>query len=454
MQSEQIREKDRTAFYKKNLSKHHKMYTVSRNMEEEIFKKDLPPAEVYVLAPVMMGFAMWVILSAEKNHIRKLFFMARDGYPVYRVAQRLCQVFDIKVECRYFYASRYSLRVPMYSENLEEALQHICRGGIDVTFQKIMIRSGFNADEIKWAESLFPFQNPTEKIAYPQLVKIRKMLEMTPEYLEMLKKKSTEAWPALVGYCRQEGILEDGVAIVDSGWTGTTQKSINDIRKRAGCSSGISGYYFGLFEIPKGEQPEKYHGFYFGPKEDWLNKVMFSNCFIESLFSAGHGTTRGYQMVGKEFVPVLSEPGEKDITKINDMQNLLEKYADLFNERYSGEQITLKECMSLKRLLKKSVRTLLWNPTFAEAEYFGSLYFSDDLLDDSMKELAPVLSEKEMKQNHFFNKLLTACGLRNAYIRESAWFEASAVRSGRGALKHRLSYGFYKLLSYMKKTLF
>ena len=103
----------------------------------------------YVLAPALNGFVVWVLQNAVKSGIERLYFLARDGYFMYRIAQRYCEELCLPVECVYLCCSRYSLRIPTYHTDMEEALSYICRGGIDVTLQKILDRSGLTWEEQK-----------------------------------------------------------------------------------------------------------------------------------------------------------------------------------------------------------------------------------------------------------------------------------------------------------------
>ena len=240
-----------------------------------------------IFAPLMTAFTVWVLREAEARGIKRLYFLSRDGYLPYRTAIRLVKSCEFDIECRYLYCSRYSLRVPMYSENVDEALSHVTRGGIDVTFRKILMRSGFRAEDIPKMQAAFPDLALDEVIPYSGLKKVRARLAGSSIYKDLLKERSEEAWEPLCAYFRQEKLLEgigacdrskeksdrvsarygslgkseragtcdenaEKIGIVDSGWTGTTQKSIAEIRRRCGINDPVEGFYFGLFEIPKG----------------------------------------------------------------------------------------------------------------------------------------------------------------------------------------------------------
>lgn len=405
----------------------------------------------YVLSPAMYAFSVWVLQQAMKEGITRLYFLARDGYPFYVTAKKICEVYQIKIKCLYFYCSRYSLRVPMYSENIEEALKYICRSGIDVTFRKILLRSGLTGEQRESVLEMFPDIAPDQIIPYAQLEVMRSRLSHCERYIEQIKSVSCEKWEGLRSYCEQEGMLsEEKIGIVDSGWTGSTQQSIEHIRKRCGCQNKIHGYYFGLFELPHGCNPKTYHSYYFSPRRNVINKVFFSNCLFESVFRANHGTTCGYQ-IGKAVRPVLEEYRENMLTcKIN---VILKQYTDMVLTRWKQENLMSIDTIHFKKILGKSIRRFMWDPTPNEAELFGSNTFSDDLLDESMREIAPVFSDEYLRENHLCNKVFTALGIRKNYIHESAWYEASAIRNGKRSLWHRCSYSLYKLLNYLRKGL-
>ena len=461
-----------------------------------------------IFAPLMTAFTVWVLREAEARGIKRLYFLSRDGYLPYRTAIRLVKSCKLDIECRYLYCSRYSLRVPMYSENVDEALSHVTRGGIDVTFRKILMRSGFRAEDIPKMQAAFPDLALDEVIPYSGLRKVRARLAGSSVYKDLLKERSEEAWEPLYTYFRQEGLLEgigacdrskeksdrvsarygslgkseragtcdentEKIGIVDSGWTGTTQKSIAEIRRRCGIYDPVEGFYFGLFEIPKGSDPERYHSFYFGPKTKLFNKVFFSNSLFEALVRADHGTVSGYRKVktsGKDGEVRYSMEPILEPCRMNGIAEKLDQYIRKYmneitdREHPGARKIPAEFDGILKPELTGRLKKFMWNPDPDEAEYFGSLPFSDDLLDETEREVAPVFPGRYLKENHFVNRLLTSLGIRKGTVHESAWFEATCVRSAErtgssdhaqsASIWHRISFSFYKAVSYLRKGLF
>ena len=122
-----------------------------------------------VLGPALSAFVRWVLAEAVRTGKKRLYFLARDGYFMYQAARVYVQKLDLPVECRYLSCSRYSLRLPMYHLNLEEALDYICRDSIDADYTKLLNRAGLTAQEqTQVLKALGMEENPGTKIRYAQ----------------------------------------------------------------------------------------------------------------------------------------------------------------------------------------------------------------------------------------------------------------------------------------------
>ena len=134
-------------------------------------------------------------------------------------------------------------------------------------------------------------------------------LKKIPLLFHYIDSHSKEAYGTAIGYLTQEGLLEPvPYALVDSGWIGTIQQSIEHLLRQKQPDRKLEGYYFGLYEIPEGEERENYHSFYFTPWGEIKRKVHFSNSLFEAVFSAPEGMTLSYRTEGEKdkiiYVPV------------------------------------------------------------------------------------------------------------------------------------------------------
>lgn len=409
-----------------------------------------------VLAPAINSFIIWVLQQACERGTKRLYFLARDAYFMYRTARQLCESLHLPIECRYLYCSRYSLRIPVFHLDEEGALDYICRGGINVTMEKILGRSGITVQEQNVVLHMLHFFAREKKvIPYAELSKIKKELKGCTYFMERMREHSKEALPMLLGYLRQEGIF-DGIkyAIVDSGWTGSMQKSFNLLLSLAGRKEWLEGYYWGLYELPLDMKSEKsnYHCYYFAPKNHLKEKVYFSNCLFETIFSAPHGMTMGYQWENGKYKPMLA-PYD---TMRRDFMKMTEAYLDIYTQKLGAEihSIAAQETERDRKVVRGLLKMFMGNPTKAEAEVYGSLHFSDDVLEDAMQEVAAPLNEAELRANHVWNKTLVMLGIRKSFIQESAWYEGSAARLGKNKKYHIRSYVLYKYLLYFRDMYF
>lgn len=436
---------------------------------------------VCVLGPCMNSFVAWVLHKALKSGCRRLYFLARDGYLMYKTAKMYCEHYRLPVECRYLSCSRYAIRIPMYHLDMEEAIDYIGRGGIDVTFSKILNRAGLDAEEKEKVIKLLHMEKKSgEVIPYAKLEGLKEELSRCVFFTEAVRKHSEAAMPALAGYLKQEGLLDDVKAsLVDSGWIGSMQKILNRFLTQMGRREAVDGYYWGLYELPKGADLKDYHCFYFSPERGLRRKVYFSNCLFEVIFSAPHGMTLSYEKKGTEYRPVCGETDRKTKVFIEQTESYLRQYTkellkrqdsagqSPMSQNYKGKndkgqndkgqsdmagQKTPWERAADPKTAAGLLKLFMGQPTPEEAKVFGNLTFSDDVLEDEKQETAALMSEEELKANHAANKALVMLGIKKGHIRESAWYEGSAVRSGQHVRGHLFSYRMYKYLLYMRKT--
>lgn len=449
-ETKQIREQK----YRHILSKNKLLYQ-SVNEQDTQIDNAIQNVHTYVLAPTINTFTIWLLKNAMLSGVEALYFLARDGYLMYLTAKEYCTHYNLPIICKYLYCSRYSLRIPLYHKNHAEALEHICRGGIDVSLHKIMRRSGFNDEQISRLYPIFADRYDLYKaIPYAELKQVREDLECCAEYLNELDKNSKAAWPALCHYFKQQGLLEEKrIAIVDSGWTGTTQKTINDVLRFCGRKTPIEGYYFGLYELPQHSNSANYHAFYFAPHSGLKRKIFFSNCLFEAVFSASHGTTLGYENKGDIYYPITQNVNHKYRGYFNELENDILCSTENIVTYMAWEQIDDKALHQMTSVVNRLLRLFMWKPLPDEVDWFGRLQFSDDLLDDHSQELAVLLTENQLRENHVLHKVLLMLGVHKGSIHESAWFEGSVVRNGRHCTWHRINYTLYKTMVYLKKML-
>lgn len=362
----------------------------------------------------------------------------------YLVAQKLTAMYGIVIDCRYLEGSRIAWRMAEY-HMLSDAqiLDKICIGGVHVTLRKILLRGGLDTAEIETcANDLGLAQQLDESLSYSQAVGYKQTLIKNKRLFKYIRQHSMDAYDMAHAYFEQEGLLDtDKVCIVDSGWVGSMQQTLERIIDR-----DVEGYYFGLYELPDGVDEKDYHTFYFAPYKDIDKKVLFSNCLFESIFSAGDGMTCGYEIRDGMVVPVKETTNNLNRHRIVDNVNTLKGLID--DVEYIDKVLHTNQDRYLKRMQR-----LMSNPTKDEADCIGDYLFSDDVNQSSTQELAQPMTVAEIHNTHAWRRMMIMNGYMSRILKDSAWLEGSIVRCDKNVKYHLWHCRIYKRLIYLRKFL-
>lgn len=395
-----------------------------------------------------------MLQKAVASGKKRLYFLARDGWLMYITAKEIVKARDLCIELRYLKVSRYSLRCAQYGLLGEKCLDIICVGGMDCTFQKIMKRAALTEEEGLHIAKLSGYEERYQTtLHYAEIRRLKEELKQVKLFFKYVKKHSAECYENTIGYLRQEGMLEDiSYAIVDSGWIGTIQMSLQKLLSSAcGREKTVEGYYFGLYELPEDADDTLYHGYYMTPRRGIRRKVGFSVCLFETVFSAPDGMTLGYGKSGEEFIPIESESKNPNADCMEENRELLLEYIQAYTEALAdiAEDSTQSESDFTEKLLKSCMGT----PTKTEVEQLGSLLFCDDVLELQMQAVAADWSMEEIKRQRFLNKLLIKLNLQKEELHESGWPEGSITAVGGYTKKNLRQEKMYKYFMYIRKAI-
>lgn len=327
------------------------------------------------VAPILCDYVYWVLKCAKVKGIQTLYFLARDGYVLREIAEIICKEKEINIECKYLYCSRASLRMPSYHIiDKEEVYDLLFAGGYHVTLKSIFDRAKIPKSEWKiiLQESGYPVSIDLHRErSYLEIQNDRHNFEKSNRFYQIVIQNSKYAYPDTIAYFRQEGLFRQNiVGIVDSGWTGSMQRSLRQLLESAGFQGKITGFYFGMYVEPKDSKDGEYLCWYFSKKKNKLNKILFCNNLFECFLSAPHGMTLAYQRCGLKSDPVLAPP-------------LSEKEINLVKTQILGILDGAKRNIhSLDASCKKSeviLRKLMAFPDQTTSQIYGEFLFCDDI---------------------------------------------------------------------------
>lgn len=317
------------------------------------------------IGPLMIGFTKWIGNQLAYNDIKKVFFFSREGYFIKKCFEHY--YIGSKYEARYLYVSRKSITTPVLSEEVifddlsafrtvgvKNALEYMLSLGVSETIANDFIASHGLKGTAPGAE----------------------ILRYKSELKAVIKEANKNKLDLLCKYLRQEGV-NGNFAIVDIGWTGSMQATIDTVLSIDRVDHKMIGLF--LAQRPEMEKLKKFclnnKGWlcsYDGPY-DIQNILLSSTGLIESIFMAPHGTTVGYKSVdGCVIEPIIDAYEYKgDYEKISRIQKaalaFVEDYISVYADHDSGFEENLPE-----RFLG-----FLKNPSRVLADRYGEINLSD-----------------------------------------------------------------------------
>lgn len=356
-----------------------------------------------VTAPVLFNYVWWVLSEAKKRGCKRLYFLARDGYVLEKIAQKFVIQFDLDIECKYLYCSRKSLRMPTYHLIGDEMYDLLFLGGYHVSLSDIMNRAELTLTEQEevLCEANLSSEHINKELTKFELEVVAKQLRASDKFRTYVIEKSKQAHSGAIHYFEQEGLMENlPFAIVDSGWTGSMQRSLRQLLESAGWSGVMNGFYFGMYEVPKEERDGEYRCWYFSKNIGIRNRIMFCNNVFECMLSAPHGMTIGYEQGEGNWKPVLMKPPvdtqlERVQLQISRIVHYAEKklckiaFLDFQNKRQRKET-------------EQRLQRFMARPTKTEALVMGGFTFCDDITEGYGFPLVDSSQVPELKHYNVF----------------------------------------------------
>lgn len=247
--------------------------------------------------PLIYSYVDWVLRKCEEKGIKRLYFIARDGYFPKIVADRLIKGRGLEIETHYIYGSRKAWRVcSLRNEhfNLFELIAWSYANRIDTT-EKL---AGILELSVEELAPFLPFGSReagaylSTQGRYEIAKRLDGDLDFKSFYLERLKGKRDLA----VRYIRQQvDIKDDKFAFVDVAGGGFTQGCLKQLMADF-YDNPIETFFFKADRVNQAEGCI-YHVFF--PSR------LPNDLIMEMMFRAPHGQTVGYKQNGDKVEPVL-----------------------------------------------------------------------------------------------------------------------------------------------------
>lgn len=377
---------------------------------------------INAIAPLFVPFVSWILRDARQRGIRKLFFLARDGYVLHEIAKVLGVNYP-EIELHYLYGSRRALYLAGVKDASREEFSWIFPSVAGKTPRQLLKR--LNADDSVLSAALRKnglgadyLQKPLSTEGYQEFIDLLSDDESRQQLLEMAGQQK-----AIVrDYFKQVGLCcNEGMGIVDIGWSRVCQHAVNVILE----PYSVFGYFFGVFDQRMSIKEAGQYAAAFYPEEfynDQCNKNLLRHEFLpilEQFFALNNQlSTIGFKRQGTEVVPVFEDKGNDEPFRddyFNKHIALVRQFATeylQFDAYIQHPEALIRNCGY------RSVHRLMSSPTPDEAAIFDRF-----MVDNGVGDPIPLVRKINLKQ--FIGRAL---GSKSALM-DYVWPEGTIVHS-------------------------
>ena len=390
--------------------------------ETDLNKKTIWNTATNVIAPLIFGFVSWVLIQAKQQGIQRLYFMARDGQILFKVAQAINSQWGYEIDCRYFYGSRQAFHFPTIESMGEQEFNWLLDNPGFLSIRIICERVNLKPELIDDTLSRYEFREDSwDKELNDSEITILKEVFQDPSVLVQILSTAKIFRDRAIGYFKQEGMGDNiPYATVDIGWSGKSQRSLSNLLAAGNIypDTGLRGFFFGLLSSTQAFPKDQLMPYFLEVNDRSDRYFLCDPQILELFMAADHGSTVRYDKQGDRYIPILrSKSNESGIE-----WGLLVQHRAIVNfAEHLTKNLQSKECATsdFKQITEDLLKAFIRNPSNAEAESFGTQPFSRHQSESKFYDLAP---------RYGFKDTLKILSVSN-YIHAFAWLPASIQRS-------------------------
>lgn len=382
------------------------------------------PTPCYLLGsgftgPFFYGFADYLVEQAEARGIRRLYFLARDGFLLRDMVEIVMRQRGSHLKCAYLYLSRQSVYLAGIHHLSKSSLAWVFEG--KPSLSKVAKRLDMQPDQMRQHTELrSSLANCSDDIALPQKLaeKIMDTILNEETMREQVLATAQASRERLLAYLKQEVDAKDltNMALVDLGWQGSIQDTLYGILSNENRKFALIGFYYGCLKFNRfsnnNNQKIPYH--LYPSIRPGLAPIL------ECLTAASHGTTLDYRCneVGT-WEPVLKE-NECDRAEGWDFQAYRQGVLD-FTANAAAMFAQYPELPPCFRGIDNNLNEALEDGIQLVAEVIGELSYDSRLDELSPKVIAPPFPPL-VALKYLFSKPKQRQAM-------TQWFRASYLRS-------------------------
>lgn len=269
-----------------------------------------------VIGPVYLSFVAWVARQAMEKGVEKLFFLARDGYHLVRVFERLKERWGLPIDSEYMLSSRRLINFPRISQLDTDSLAFLMTPNPGMQVKHFLQRIGIDPiqhiAEIQHAGFASPDEGITTSTARYRDRSCRLRMATLLKSLEgeILSMAARER-ETLFQYFDDISFKPNHIAAVDVGWQASSVKSLQDLLHLRGEHCRLQGFYFGTWHFAQAaiDAGARIDSFFMHLDKPAEHRALIAESveLFESFFWAPHATITGIEKRDGDWHPLCGE---------------------------------------------------------------------------------------------------------------------------------------------------
>jgi predicted HAD superfamily hydrolase len=348
-----------------------------------------------VIGPLFFFFVYWLLEEAKKKGIKRLYFLARTSQILYKIARILNEKRHYEIECIYLYGSREAFVFPALESLDKFELDWILPEKSPVTLESLFKTLRVSDSQVQSILEIIPLsKNITSPLNDEEVQLLKDKLFHNQELLNLIKEQREQSSEAVINYLKLLRVGEENSALVDIGWSCTSQFAISKILEKFNSrpANGLKGFYFGFsnkYSLYKNDEV-------FSFIKEVLGLTYIHHFTLYEIFGAAdHGKTKSFTMKNNQATPIFDNIMT---SKLNDwgipvQQESILGFTETFIENYKEKYLNY---LDIKIILNSIVPLFYYYPSPKEAEVYGQFVTSTHLLNSKYSQLAPQLTIYEL----------------------------------------------------------
>ena len=346
-----------------------------------------------IVGPMLFGFVHWCLEQARERGLRRLYFVARDGQLLHRIAQRLAPAWGFEIECRYLHGSRQAWHPAALRSLWESDREWILRRTSGLNVRQALERLGLAPEQMADALGSAGFSPAAwDAPLTPDATEGLWSFLRLPDALAVITTEASQRRALALRYLGQE-VLGAGVpwAMVDIGWHGHLQRSLGRLLAPDDTEQPLTGFYFGLLPGAPAAAGQTLLGYWNQLPARGHGVARLNHALLELFLSADHGSVLGYREDAGRAVPCWREERNKRALAwgLATLQTAVLKFTECWLDVGERRAVEPRDWLAVTR---EVYLEFYRRPTCAEAVTWGNIPFADGQVEQDFHCLTPPLN--------------------------------------------------------------